>query len=169
MEVIGRLWRPLEGRLPPPPYASHSSKKSASSRIFKPCLSTTSSARMRERGALMNAAPRKSRLRRSSARLCGSPLIGAGLECRHCGDIRRGRPVLEILRQERPQHVLAEPARSVATEAQIPQAAALIDRLAVVPRPQNQLDHAAVHVLGLDCLVHSNGAVAVLGIPQTVN
>ena len=98
-----------------------------------------------------------------------APLIGAGLERRHRGHVRRRRAVLEILCQERPQHVLAEPARGVAAEAQIPQAAALIDGLAVIPRPQHQLDHAAVHVPGLDGLVHGDCTVAVLGIPQTVN
>ena len=98
-----------------------------------------------------------------------APLIGAGLERRHRRDVRRGRAVLEVLRQERPQDVFAEPARGVAAETQVPEAASLADGLAVIPRPQYQLDHAARHILGLDCLIHSDRTVAVLSIPQTVN
>ena len=47
------------------------------------------------------------------------PLIGAGLKRGHRGHIRGGRAVLQVLRQERPQHVFAKPGGGVAAEAQM--------------------------------------------------
>ena len=56
----------------------------------------------------------------------------------------------------------------VAAEAHRPERTAVIDLLAVIPRPQHQKHFVAVGVLRLDRLVHSDGAIDVLLVPETV-
>src|SRR6185295_1765284 len=98
-----------------------------------------------------------------------APRVGARLERGDGRDVGLGRAVLEVLVQERPQHLAPEPGRGVAAEPYGAQRAAVRDFLAVVPRSEDEEHLVVAGVLWLDRLVDGGRAVDVLLVPEAVD
>src|SRR5262245_62891335 len=87
------------------------------------------------------------------------PLVRSGLERRHRRDVHLWRVVFQKVVEEGAQDLLAKIERGVAAEFQRAERTAVLNLLAVTPRPQHEEDLVVVGVPWLDRLVYSDVAV----------
>src|SRR5471030_1929491 len=83
-------------------------------------------------------------------RLERQPTIRARLECRDRRQAYGGRIVLEVVIQERPQHMQPKILGRVAAEANLPDCTAVEPLLMMKPRPDDQVEIRIVGLLLLE-------------------
>ena len=95
-----------------------------------------------------------------------APLVGARLVDQHARR-RRARCILQIVIEERLHHRAAEPASGVAFELDRADAAAFAPALAVIPRPEHEVQPLAARILRCERLEQRRAAVDVFLIEQS--